>query len=337
MKRRAWGRFLAYVPRPHNPPAPAIPAPAFVPAPPDPAGDRTAGRAGAVRYLNSKPLIAGLAARIAPAELALDHPGRLADGLRRGDYDAALVPSVAALSIPGAVILPDACVAARGPVRSVKVYFRKPPGDVRTLALDAGSRTSSVLCRLLLAERYGVEPRRSPLPVAPAASPDAAAVSLSRTDADAVLLIGDRAMHDPPGDFAAVWDLGGEWNDWTGLPFTFAVWAGPAGRCERFAGAFAAARDAGVAAIDRLAAAHGPPLGLSAPDAADYLRHNLHFTLGPAERAGLALFAELCGRSGLLPAGIVPRYAEFDASVIERPSPLPNLVRGRAPAAAVLA
>ena len=295
---------------------PAAPADAAVPP------GRPVGRVGAVRYLNSKPLIEGLAARLAPASLDLDHPAALADGLRAGRFDAALVPSVAALATPGAEIVSDACVAARGPVRSVKLFFRRPPGDVRTLALDAGSRTSAALARLLLAERFGVVPRLEPLPVAPAASPDAAAVSLDRTAADAVLLIGDRAMHDPPGEFATVWDLGGEWNAWTGLPFVFAVWAGPAGRGGRFAADLAAARDAGVTRLDAVAAAHGPPLGVSAADAADYLRRNLHFTLGPAERAGLALFAELCGRAGLLSpdaAAPVPAPAPADRVRVARP------------------
>ena len=305
-----------------------------------PAAGRPA-RVGAVRYLNSRPLIEGLDRDPHRLRLTLDHPSALADGLRRGDYDAALVPSVAALSTPGAVILPDACVAARGPVRSVKVFFREPPGDVRTLALDAGSRTSAALCRLLLAERFGVTPTTEPLPVAPAATPDAAAASLARTAADAVLLIGDRAMHDPPGGFAAVWDLGAEWHDWTGLPFVFAVWAGRRGHCEYLADDFAAARDAGVAAVDRLAAEHGPPLGLSAADAAGYRRRNLHFTLGPAERAGLALFAELCGRCGLLPAGTSPRVAAPHEAPAVAPTPAAArpfpVARGGAPAAAVLA
>ena len=299
--------------------------------PPLPPDRRRTLRVGAVRYLNSRPLIEGLRTELPPgAALTLDHPSRLADGLRAGDFDAALVPSVAALGVPGATILPDACVAARGPVRSVKVYFRVPPGDVRTLALDEGSRTSAALARLLLAERYGVSPRCEPLPVAPAVSPDAAAVSLAGAAADAVLLIGDRAMHDPPGPFVAVWDLGTEWNDWTGLPFVFAVWAGRNGLTStdagRLAGAFSRGRDGGTQRIGRIAATSAPALGLSEGDAADYLRRNLHFTLGPAERAGLALFGELCVRNGLLAAGAAPRY------FVPRPRPTPRTLRRLSPA-----
>ena len=293
---------------------------------------RNAGRVGAVRYLNSRPLVEGLTGRnFGGGPVVLDHPSALADGLRAGRFDAALVPSVAALGTAGVTILPDACVAARGPVRSVKVYFRRPPGDVRSLALDAGSRTSAALARLLLAERFGVTPRLEPLPVAPAVSPDAAATSLAKTNADAALLIGDRAMHDPPGQFAAVWDLGEEWNDWTGLPFVFAVWAGRAGlpsrRASALAGRFSASRDLGVARIDLIAADAGPALGLAPADAVDYLRRNLHFTLGPRERAGLRSFAELCGRAGLLPTGGLPPFADR----AETQAPPPVLTAARPP------
>lgn len=293
-------------------------------------------RVGAVRYLNSRPLIERLADHLPPGgRLTLDYPSRLADDLRSGRLDVALVPSVAALSLAGAEILPDACVAARGPVRSVKVYFRRAPGEVRTLALDEGSRTSAALARALLAERYGVTPTRTPLPLAPTATPDAAAVALRQTDADAVLLIGDRAMKDPPGRFAAVWDLGEQWNAWTGLPFVFAAWTARPGLSdsarELAAAATRAARDRGVSRLDRLAAEAGPPLGLTADDARDYLSRNLHFTLGPAERAGLSLFRDLCERNGLLSPSSPPtaaasrRFRLPAASTESRPTSTPAL------------
>ena len=44
-------------------------------------------------------------------------------------------------------------------------------------------------------------------------------------DADAVLLIGDRAMRVCLPGFAHAYDLGQEWYDWIGLPFVYAVWA----------------------------------------------------------------------------------------------------------------
>src|SRR5580692_724187 len=93
-------------------------------------------RIGAVSYLNSKPLIEGLAELAPEAELILDYPSRLADRLSDRTLDVALVPSIACLVAPNYEVVSDACVAARGPVLSVKLYFRTAPGAVRRLALD---------------------------------------------------------------------------------------------------------------------------------------------------------------------------------------------------------
>src|SRR4051794_24723761 len=174
-------------------------------------------RIGAVNYLNSKPLVYGLEALASKVRVSYDLPSRLADSLVAGRLDVALVPSVEFFRTPGSTIVSDACVACRGPVLSVKLHFRVPPGDVRRVALDEGSRTSAALTRILLAEIYGVRPAWEPLPIG---------CGLETTDADAVLLIGDRAIADYPraADFVEIWDLGERWSDWTGLPFVFAMW-----------------------------------------------------------------------------------------------------------------
>src|SRR6188768_2338628 len=96
-------------------------------------------RIGAVNYLNSKPLIEGLAELAPEAELVLDYPSRLARDLSAGRLDVALVPSIACLLEPHYEVVSDACVAARGPVLSVKLYSRVPPQSIRRLALDEGS------------------------------------------------------------------------------------------------------------------------------------------------------------------------------------------------------
>src|SRR5262249_7560218 len=146
---------------------------------------------------------------------------------------------------PDYEIISDACVAACGPVLSVKLYFRTAPGDVKTLALDEGSRTSAALARIMLAERFGVEPKIEKFTL------DS---RVEETTADAVLMIGDRAILPPAIPFVEEWDLGEEWLRWTGLPFVFALWVGRRGvELGRVETALAAARDRGVAAISEIA------------------------------------------------------------------------------------
>lgn len=253
-------------------------------------------RIGAVSYLNSKPLIEDLAELACDADLILDVPSRLADELSANELDVALIPSIEVLRDAEYEIVSDACVAARGPVLSVKLFSRVPVERIRSLALDAGSRTSATLARILLAERFGVRPTTELLPLGFAAE---------NTSADAVLLIGDRAMKPPHERFVATWDLGDEWSRWTGLPFVFAMWAArrecDLGDIEE---ALCLARDRGVERLAEIAEREAPKLEISAELAQDYLAHNLHFTLGSAERAGLRLFQELAVKLGLAPEGV---------------------------------
>lgn len=264
-----------------------------------PAAERPV-RIGAVSYLNSKPLIEGLADLAPQAELVLEVPSRLADELAAGRFDVALIPSIEAFSDPDYEIVSDACVAARGEVLSVKLYCRVPPGEIRTLALDEGSRTSAALARILLAERFGVEPRRMLLPLG---------ATTADSTADAVLLIGDRAMQPPAEAFHTVWDLGREWFRWTGLPFVFAMWVTREGvELRQVDEVLSEARDLGVSRLQEIADREAPPLGLTPDAARRYLAQNLHFQLGSAERNGLKLFHRLAAGLGLAPADRFPAF-----------------------------
>jgi len=253
-------------------------------------------RIGAVSYLNSKPLIHGLTELAPQAELVLDYPSRLADELAQGRLDVALIPSIECFREPDYEIVSDACVATHGPVLSVKLYSRVPLSEIRTLALDEGSRTSAALVQIMLHERFGVEPTVKELPLGS---------SFTEPDADAVLLIGDRAMAAAPQRLEAVWDLGEEWLNWTGLPFVFAMWvANGQSDVAGIAEALGAARDSGLANLEKIARREAPALGLSENVAVEYLARNLYYRLGDAERSGLRLFHELAMKLGLAPEGV---------------------------------
>ena len=249
-------------------------------------------RIGAVSYLNSKPLVREFKQQVSTFDydLKLDYPSRLAEGLRLGEYDVALVPSVEyLLGIEAGLdyeIVSNACVAARGPVLSVKVFFRTHPGKVKTLLLDEGSRTSAMLTKIMLAERFGVYPASRQLDLD--ASP-------WEQHADAMLVIGDRAMQSPEEEYEYVWDLGEEWLRWTGYPFVFAMWVArghPTENAELWE-FLERVRDRGVSNIKLIAAEEATKLGITEAVAVNYLSKHLHFTMKSAERRGMELYFEL--------------------------------------------
>jgi chorismate dehydratase len=253
-------------------------------------------RLGAVRYLNARPLTYALP-RLAPeAEIVYEVPSRLADDLAAGCLDVAMIPSIEYLRGAGYSIVSDACIACRGPVRSIKLFGRVPVERIRTLAIDEGSRTSAVLAQILLRERWGLQPQIQSLPIG-AALEDAAA--------DAVLLIGDRGIPSRNGRFEFVWDLGREWFSWTGLPFVCALWiARPGIERTGIADVLARARDEGVRRLAEIARREAPKLGMAEEDCLTYLRDHLHFYFGPAEQQGLQRFYELAWEHGWAPERI---------------------------------
>ena len=256
-------------------------------------------RIGAVSYLNTKPLIFQLSELAADVELILDVPGRLADRLAGGELDVALVPSVELLRTPGYKIVSDACIACRGPVLSVKLLSRVPVSDVKSLALDEGSRTSVALVQILLAERLGLAPRLTRLGLDDASWE-------SNVNADAVLVIGDRAIHASQSVYSEQWDLGEKWWEWTGLPFVFAIWVARSGvETAQLESVLMKSRDAGVAHLEEIAESAAAGVGLDVDTCLSYLRDNLHFTLGPKEREGLRRFQQHAIQYGFVPAGNV--------------------------------
>ena len=251
---------------------------------------------GAVQYLNTRPLVHGLAS--SGVTLSYDLPSRLADQLAAGRLDVALIPSIELFRGDHYRVVSDACIGCRGPVMSVKLFFRTAPERVQSLAVDEGSRTSATLARILLAERFGILPTVEMLPIG---------AGLTDTPADAVLLIGDRALAMPPGaaSFQLIWDLGDEWCRWTGLPFVFAVWAARKNLDTRsIEPLLARARDAGRSNLAAIAAAEAAGHGLTVPQCLSYLRDNLHYELGPDEREALSLFYAKAAKLSLAPAGL---------------------------------
>jgi chorismate dehydratase len=256
-------------------------------------------RVGAVSFLNAKPLYYRLTEFAPNVRLTMDVPSRLAEDLARGALDVGLIPSIEYVRgvALGYEILPGFAIAARGAVRSVKLFSRVPFAEIQRLALDEGSRTSQALARVWLDAAHGVRPaciELLPMGMSPL-----------ETLADAVLVIGDRAMRVPEASFHAAIDLAEAWNALTGLPFVFALWVTRKDiELGDLPDLLARSRSEGLAHAADLATEHGPKLGLDVPTCFDYLTRVLSYDLGEPEIAGLTRFARMAAALGLAPEGV---------------------------------
>jgi chorismate dehydratase len=185
-------------------------------------------------------------------------------------------------------------VAARGPVQSVLLFSRRPPGSLAgsLVSVTPETSTSIRLLRLLLDVRRGLEGVRY-------------VRGLEPSQADALLMIGDNAMRmrrKRPEGFTYTLDLGDDWLEWTGLAFVYAVWAVRTSlepELKRELREFLeASLAAGLASLPEIARGLTEP-GWSAEETEAYLRR-FHYRLGPDDLEGLARFEALTREHGLV-------------------------------------
>lgn len=245
---------------------------------------RTDASIGAPPYLNCKPLIYGI-----ESEVKLAVPSRLTDLFQKRQLQVVLAPVVEFFRNPRAVILPDIAIASDGPVGSVRFFYKNKPHDVRKVALDSSSRTSEMLLRLILKEKYGVEPEFT------AAS---SRIDFQNSVYDGILVIGDRAL-ELLQKFPS-FDLGKTWQELTHLPFVYACWLMDTDQDgKKVFTKLIRAKERGLQCIDQIAEENEL---LATADAKRYLTENIRFNLGKKEIEGVETFQNLLVQAGLLEA-----------------------------------
>ena len=247
-------------------------------------------RIGTVSYLNAAPVNEGLDA-VRGVQLIRRVPSRLADMMRAGELDAALVPVFEALERPLYRIVPGISISCRGPVQSVHLFCKTEPSRIRSVALDPSSRASAALARILLNARCA-EPPTYRIGIDP--------------EADAQLVIGDPALRrlaQPRPEDACEMDLGEEWMRATGLPFVFAVWAvQPTAAAEAVAETLQEAKRRGQKRIQQIAQREAERRNLPEKLCRQYLMSRIEYDLDHDHAAGLKWFANLAAENGLIPA-----------------------------------
>ncbi|HEX9543889.1 MAG TPA: menaquinone biosynthesis protein [Pyrinomonadaceae bacterium] len=254
-------------------------------------------RLAASSYLNTAPLIWSFkyGSRKDEVRLVDALPSLCADLLAGHEVDCALVPSIEYQRIESAKLVPGVCVGSRQKVRSVVLVSRlNNLKKVRTVALDASSRTSAALVRIIFKEFLQFEPEWATCP------PD---LKQMLRNSDAALIIGDPAMT-LAREGLRVWDMAALWHDFTGLGFVFALWMVGA-TSGTPAIDFVQACKEGLAQRNEIIDYYEQSLGLSRGELETYLTENITFFLDDDLRKGLELFYELAHKHGLVP-GLKP-------------------------------
>jgi predicted solute-binding protein len=253
-------------------------------------------RVSAVSFLNTTPLVWGMlhGPQRGLFDLEFRIPAGCADQLASGAADIGIVPSFE-LTRQDLEIIPGAGIACHGAVRSILLISKCPAARIRTLAVDSSSRTSVELARVILARRFGAEPRQIPH------APDLDAMLGM---ANAALIIGDPALHIDPANLPwHVYDLGAEWMEMTGLPMVFAVWAGRKGAVTpAVVEAFGGSCRYGLAHIEEIVASESVARGFPEAVIREYLTRHIVHELGEREYRGMDLFLNYARREAAAPA-----------------------------------
>ena len=147
-------------------------------------------------------------------QIITDSPAALADRLKIGDLDLAMIPSVEYFKLSDRYrLIPDVCIASRGKVQTVLLLAKKPISEISSIATDIRSRTSVALLKILFSFNLDVS-----------IHPFSPNLESMLADHPAALIIGDTAFK--LGDLDSkiiIYDLSEEWFRQTGKTFVHAV------------------------------------------------------------------------------------------------------------------
>jgi len=237
--------------------------------------------------LNTVPLVWGMlhGGQRDAVDLSFSVPAICAEQVETGLIGIGIVP-VAEIARQQLEIVSDVGIACHGAVRSILLVSRVPFRQIRTLAADRSSRTSVQLAKVILRERYGVEPqihRHAP------------ELEEMLRSADAALIIGDPALRIEPESLPYQWlDLGSEWLALTNLPMVFAAWAGKAPLPFSFLAQLTReSYEFGRACLAEIVEEEYRKRGINRDLAKRYLGECIQFEIGRREQNGLEAFLQL--------------------------------------------
>ena len=169
-------------------------------------------RVARVPYLSHEPFYFDMANR----GLVLHNfvPGHIASAIENGDLDAGPLPLGDSFRLEERMKpVAGFCLSVYRQAGSSFLFSKEPIDQLGGVPIGAPEEpsTSKDLLRVLLSAKYGLQPGD---------------FTSMNDSPDAVLLMDDQGLRRRRGirSYPHKYDLGIEWNQWTGLPFVFARW-----------------------------------------------------------------------------------------------------------------
>jgi len=242
---------------------------------------------GSVPFLNVRPLISPLEEGLVEHDFEIIYtpPSILSNMLFEKKVDLGLLPVAELIKRGNYRVISNISISSYGKVDSVVLLTKSSLREIKTVAVDARSRSSTALLRVILEVFYKISPayiRREP-------------DERFLTGVDGGMLIGDiglKLKYLPPRGYR-VFDLGEIWTDETGLPFVYAVYAVNDGiRLGRNLEALEEAKAIGLRTVKRIARAESAKLGLSEEICLRYLTERIGYDLGEKEIKGIVAYSK---------------------------------------------
>lgn len=239
--------------------------------------------------MSARPLIYGLIRSPQPGvEMIYDETASLAERLRRGELEAALIPSIEFLRGAGQTLVEGPALVARPGGRATLLITQRPIETAERIAVNEFCRSPIVAVRVVLDRLWGVRPD---LLVEKNLNDD------WRERYDAVLLNGDAALdfvnRGTPPDLEA-FSVGQMWLRVTGHPLVQGVWVYSEPELEtRLSSWLITSRNLGLQNLSRLADGIAATSHYGSEVLYDYFANSWSYNLGPDEMEGLRALEEL--------------------------------------------
>jgi chorismate dehydratase len=259
-------------------------------------------RLGRISYLNVLPIYYAMESLFGENgfHLVRGTPAELNAAMRRGEVDLGSISAMEyGRNYKDYLLLADLSISSRGPVGSVLLFSRVPFPELegRTIRVSAASASGAALVKVLMARLFQVKPCYEAGPLA----------KRPLTEVDAIMAIGDEALCLKQAKALPFeLDLGEAWQELTGLPFVFGVWAvrrdfAKARPEETFAlhRLLLRSKSWGLDSLAELSRMAAAPFGLTPEQVLAYF-HQLDYALEPEHEQGLRTFFHYLHEQGEL-------------------------------------